>query len=264
MKPVNFFNSHSHADGGSGSRPRSESGRRGQNRGALRVPLRGDHLSRHACSSVCDALADGKVGLIPTDTGFCYVGDPDAPDIHRAFLRLRSAHPKHKPFSLIVPTIASLSQIAVLDTPQYRVIKKLLPGPYTVILQKNKRTPVSATSQKGSTVGVRQPAISYIDELMAVWEKPLLATSVTDADELLQAAYYESDQSPDAWWANGSEIVRLHGHEIAVWVDPDEPQPMRASTIFDLTDETPVMLRDGGWDLGELTFDFVRPEDRES
>lgn len=263
MKPFNLHFKHSHGDGGSGFYSRADAGGRSKGRGSLRVPLRGEHLSAHACRSICEALADGKVALLPTDTGFCYVGDPDAGDIHRAFLRLRSAHPKHKPFSLIVPSIASLSQIAVLGTPQYRIIKKLLPGPYTVILQKNKRTPIAATSHKGSTVGVRLPAIAFIDELMAVWEKPLLATSVTDADELLQADYYDSDQSPDAWWAHGNEIVRLHGHEIAVWVDPDEPQPMRASTIFDLTDETPVMLRDGGWDLGELTFDFVRPGDSE-
>jgi tRNA threonylcarbamoyl adenosine modification protein (Sua5/YciO/YrdC/YwlC family) len=204
-------------------------------------------------------IRDGALALIPTDTGFCFVGDPSSASTLKAFLRLRAAHPRHKPFSLLVPGIASLSEFATITTPQYRILKKLLPGPYTVILAKNRRTPEAATGQKRDRVGIRLPNMPWLNGLLGALDAPLLVTSVTDAEELRMGDYYDGEaSSPDAWWAYGEEILKLHGHEIGYFVDPHEPQPMRVSTIFDLTEEPPIMLRDGGWDLGDLTFDFER------
>lgn len=225
----------------------------------VQLALKGEHLPARALGHLGEGLSAGGLALLPTDTGYCYVGDPNVPSTHRAFLRLRAAHPRNKPFSLIVPGMAVLSDIATMTTPQYRVVKKLLPGPFTVILAKNKRTPVSATGQRGDTVGVRLPDVPWIAELMAQYGKPLLVTSVTDAEELVMGDYYDSEaSSPDAWWAYGEEILRLHGHELSFFVDPHGPQPMRVSTIFDLTEDPPVMIRDGGWDVEGLTFDYVR------
>jgi tRNA A37 threonylcarbamoyladenosine synthetase subunit TsaC/SUA5/YrdC len=93
--------------------------------------------------------------------------------------------------------------------------------------------------------------------LTAAFGRPLIATSVTDAEELVLSDYYNESLSPDAWWTYGEEVLNIHGHEVAFFVDPGEPLPMRVSTIFDITKDTPVMVRDGGWDLGELTFDYV-------
>jgi tRNA A37 threonylcarbamoyladenosine synthetase subunit TsaC/SUA5/YrdC len=153
--------------------------------------------------------------------------------------------------------MAALSEIATMTTPQYRIVRKLLPGPYTIVLAKNRNTPEAAMEQKGDTVGVRIPDVPWIADLMVAFPRPLLVTSVTDAEELVLGEYYSNeDASPDAWWAHGEEILRLHGHEIGYFVDPHAPQPMRVSTIFDLTREPPLMVRDGGWDLEGLTFDF--------
>lgn len=230
-----------------------------------RILLKGEHLSRHGLESICSILEGAGIVLIPTDTGFCYIGDPHQISVHKSFLRLRSAHPKHKPFSLLVRDLAVAASIATVATPQYRVLKKLLPGPFTVVLSKNKRTPDTATSQKGTTVGVRIPNVIHLAELLEAYDRPLLVTSVTDAEELIREQYFGAKQnSPDAWWAYAEEIVSRHGHELSAFIDPEEPQPMRASTIFDLTQEPPLMVRDGGWDISDLTFDFLRKSESEA
>ncbi len=217
--------------------------------------LKGDRLARHCCERLTEAIQAGQVVLLPTDTGYCFAGDPHSARVHKAFLRLRSAHPKNKPFSLLCPNIAALSEVCHISTPHYRIVKKILPGPYTCIFQRHKKTPASASTQKGKTVGIRVPDSPHLHQILDAVGSPLLTTSATDADQLELENYYEDFHSADSWWAHASEIVARSEGLVAAAVD-QSPLPMRASTIFDFTSEPPRMLRDGGWDLSDLTFDY--------
>lgn len=222
--------------------------------------LKGDVVGKKWAERLSDILKSGAVTLLPTDTGYCYVGDPHSPQVHKNFLHLRQAHPKHKPFSLICKDIASLSDVSHLSTAHYRMVKKLLPGPFTCIFERHKRTPIAASTQKGKTVGIRIPASPHLMEVLESFGAPLLATSVTDADELELENYFKDFHSPDSWWAHAHEIISRSGGLVAGYIDAGTALPMRASTIFDFTTERPRMLRNGGWDLSSVTFDYDLPD----
>lgn len=219
--------------------------------------LRGESISEPDRQSLCDVLRKGGVALLPTDTGYCYVGSSHVHQVRKDLLRLRHAHPKSKPFTLICSDIARVAEISHLSTPHYRMMKRLLPGPFTCVLERHKKTPITAVTEKGKTVGVRVPDSALIQELLGELEHPLLATSVTDAEELELERYYEDFHSPDSWWAHAEEII-LHAQGLlSAVVDYGGPLPMRASTIFDFTQDPPRLLRDGGWDLTRANFDYV-------
>jgi tRNA threonylcarbamoyl adenosine modification protein (Sua5/YciO/YrdC/YwlC family) len=224
--------------------------------------LRGEGIGRKWAERLSALLQNGAVLLLPTDTGYCYAGDPHSAQVHKNFLHLRHAHPKHKPFSLICRDIASLSEVSHLSTAHYRMVKKLLPGPFTCIFERHKRTPPAASTQKGKTVGVRIPDAPHIMELLECFGRPLLATSVTDADELELENYFRDFHSPDSWWAHADEILRRSDGLVAGYIDAGSALPMRASTILDFTSDRPRLLRDGGWDMSGINFDYDMPESK--
>lgn len=198
-------------------------------------------------------LGDGKLVLTPTETGYCFIGDADRPETLQAFLKLRHAHPKQKPFSLLCQDIAQAAKVAVINTPTFRVASRVWPGPYTFVLESNRYTPKAALGPKRKSVGIRVSDNTVAAALVHAFGSPLLITSVTDAEELDMQDYYSDPLAEDHWWTQAESICShfsddLIGCALAV---PD-PTPMRVSTVVDFSQEAPVVLRDGGWDLDPL------------
>ncbi|MES2614337.1 MAG: L-threonylcarbamoyladenylate synthase [Bdellovibrionota bacterium] len=198
-------------------------------------------------------LESGKIILVPTDTGYCFVGDSAKESSHSNFLALRPSHPKQKPFSLVCKDISQVSHIAQLSTQIFRIATRIWPGPYTLILECNKNTPKVAAGPKRKTVGIRIPSHPILKGLIEEFQNPLLITSVTDEDELIADEYFEHDDQVNSWWTNAKEIcARAPKGSLALALENDEPVPLRVSTIVDFSGDSPVLVRDGGWE-----FDFI-------
>lgn len=198
-------------------------------------------------------IENGGVVLVPTDTGYCFVGDSNKESTHNIFLKLRPSHPKNKPFSLVCKDISQVSQIAQFSTKIFRIATRIWPGPYTLILECNKNTPKVAAGPKRKTVGIRISAHPILKSLMEEFQNPLLITSVTDEDELIADEYFEHDNQEDSWWTNVSKIcARAPKESIALALENDEPVPLKVSTIVDFSGPIPVLIRDGGWELDFL------------
>ena len=204
---------------------------------------------RHIKTAVT-LLESGKILLVPTDTGYCFVGDSSKESSRLNFLTLRPSHPKNKPFSLVCKDISQVSHIAQLSTQIFRIATRIWPGPYTLILECTKNTPKVAAGPKRKTVGIRIPAHPILQSLIHEFQNPLLITSVTDEDELIADEYFEHDNQTDSWWTNVKEIcARAPKGILELALENDEPVPLSVSTIIDFSQETPVLVRDGGWEL---------------
>lgn len=204
---------------------------------------------RHIKTAV-ELLESGKIILVPTDTGYCFIGDSSKESSHNNFLILRPSHPKNKPFSLVCKDISQVSQIAQVSSQIFRIATRIWPGPYTLILECNKNTPKVAAGPKRKTVGIRIPSHPVLQSLIHEFQNPLLITSVTDEDELIAEDYFEEDDQSSAWWTNVHEIcARAPKGSIALALENDEPVPLKVSTIIDFSQEPPVLVRDGGWEL---------------
>jgi tRNA threonylcarbamoyl adenosine modification protein (Sua5/YciO/YrdC/YwlC family) len=205
------------------------------------------------------AIDDGKLVLVPTETGYCYVGDAARDASYSMLLDLRAAHPRHKPFSVLCSSLKQVSAIASLPTPVFRAASRLLPGPYTFLLASNRNTPQYSDGPKRKSVGIRMSSDAVAQAVAVACDRPLVITSVTDADELQDGLYFEGlsgePQDPDSWWITPESILAKAAaggkskDRISVALEWPEFVPMRVSTVIDFTDDTPVLVRDGGWPL---------------
>ena len=64
-------------------------------------------------------------------------------------------------------------------------MKKVLPGPYTFILEANNKVPKLFQSKK-KTVGIRVPDNTIPRNIVSVLGNPIMSTSIHDEDEIIE------------------------------------------------------------------------------
>jgi len=223
----------------------------------------GKNVNTRHLARIVSAAQNGDIFVLPTETGYCFAGLAEHKATHAGLLKLREAHPRHKPFSLLCRDAQQISQVALLSTSAFRVLNRVLPGPFTLILPIHKNTPKMSTGEFRRTVGVRMSAHPVAQAVLDALAAPLMVTSVTDADELAhdingaqnrQDVNHWSEESEafehlNAWWTHAEGILEHCHRPIPLIIAGEEPLPLRVSTILDLTEDGEVkVLRDGGWD----------------
>ena len=189
-----------------------------------------------------EILRAGGVIAYPTDTYYgigCDIMNKKA--IERVYLLKR--RPKHKPFSFICSDLKNISQYAQVTNYAYKTMKRLLPGPYTFILEGSRLVPkIMLTKRK--TAGIRVPdhniCLSIVEEL----GNPILSTSATGpAGEILESVV---------------EIEDRLGHAIDLIIDGG-PVSLRPSSVVSLIDDDPEIIREGQGDVS--AFEWVGGEE---
>jgi tRNA threonylcarbamoyl adenosine modification protein (Sua5/YciO/YrdC/YwlC family) len=178
-----------------------------------------------------DVLKKGGVICYPTDTMYgigCDIFNQKAVKrVHEIKQR-----PKHKPFSFMCASLADISQYAHVSSPAYRLLRRHLPGPYTMVLPGSKLVPnIMLTKQK--TVGIRVPQSPICLALIELLGNPVLNTS----------ALREGNEAPVDAYA----VEELFGGLIDLIIDGGEVVP-EPSTVISLVDELPEILRAGKGD----------------
>ncbi|HEY0839209.1 MAG TPA: L-threonylcarbamoyladenylate synthase [Vulgatibacter sp.] len=173
------------------------------------------------------ALEAGGVIAYPTDTYYaigCDLANKRA--IEKLYrLKQRAAN---KPLSFLCADLSEISRYAVVSNQAYRIMKRLVPGPYTFILPATKLTPeIAMTRQK--TVGIRVPQAAIPLALVERLGRPLLTTSATFEGEAL-----DDPREIKSRLGHGLELVIDGGYQ------QDEP-----STVLSLLDDRVEVLRMG-------------------
>ena len=193
-----------------------------------------DNPQPRRISQAVDILKNGGVIVYPTDTVYglgCDIFNK------QAILKIHQIknQPAGKPFSFICPDLKELSQYARVTNYAYKTLRRLLPGPYTFILEGSRLVPrTMLTRQK--TVGIRVPNHPVCQALAEALGNPLLSTSISSQDDYL----------PHAW-----EIQDLYGHQIDLVLDGG-PVPGEPSSIVSLVEDEPVVLRQGAGPVEEF------------
>jgi len=181
---------------------------------------------------VIEVVKKGGVIGYPTDTIYgigCDLFNKEA--IERIY-RLKR-HNRNKPLSFICSNLKDISRYAYVSNYAYKTMRRLLPGAYTFILEATKLVPkMVMTKQK--TVGIRVPGNPICLALVRELGHPIISTSVYRPDEELYSDPREIedrfDKSLDLV-IDGGIIVAEH------------------SSVIDLTDEVPVVIRRGKGDV---------------
>ncbi|MEM9070711.1 MAG: L-threonylcarbamoyladenylate synthase [Myxococcota bacterium] len=199
----------------------------------MRLEIHPTHPEPRKIGKAVEILRRGGVVVYPTDTVYglgCDIFQKKAIERVYQIKRMKKDHP----VAFVCPDLGDISRYAVVDNRAYRVMRRLLPGPYTFILPSTREVP-RILQLKRKTVGIRVPHHEVALQLVRELGNPIVSTSATfegeqlnDPDDLA-VRYKQADLLLDAGWGG---------------IDP--------STVLDLTGSEPQIVREGAGPIDGL------------
>jgi L-threonylcarbamoyladenylate synthase len=205
----------------------------------IRVDNIDEYKIGRAVEEAADFLRQGKIIVYPTDTvyglGCDALNEKAVEKINK--IKKRS---DGKPLSIIIRNIEEAKKFAFVDKQKKDIMKKLLPGPYTLILPGVKNVPKVVTGNANS-IGVRIPDCELTKKISEKFENPFITTSVNIAKEnpindpfKIVERFKEQDEQPD------------------LVLDCGKIENTQPSVVIDITRRSPQILRSGARSLGEI------------
>lgn len=175
-------------------------------------------------------MHDGKIIVYPTDTIYGIGADIfNAQAIRKTFyVKQRSVN---KPLSIIAHNRRQIDEIAYTNPKINKILKKLLPGPYTILLNKKSIINDMITAHM-PTVGIRIPDNQLTHKLTR--DFPITTTSANITDK----------PTPN----NITDIQKQLKDKITTYIDAGAIADNTPSTIIDLTQQYPKIIRDAKTD----------------
>ncbi|MEE8430366.1 MAG: L-threonylcarbamoyladenylate synthase [Candidatus Desulfatibia sp.] len=184
-------------------------------------------------TQVVDVIKRGGIIAYPTDTYYgigCDIMNKKA--IEKIYLLKQ--RDKIKPFSFLCSDLKNISHYAKVSNYAYKTMKRLLPGPYTFVLEGSKLVPkIMLTKRK--TAGIRVPDNSICLELVKVLGNPIISTSASMPDGTL--------------FFDPSLIHDYFQFRIDIVIDGG-PVPGYPSSVISLINDIPEVIREGRGDVG--------------
>jgi L-threonylcarbamoyladenylate synthase len=192
----------------------------------MKIFVLADGDEREIAVRVAARLANGEVGIVPTETVYglmCAYGNSAGAD--RIF-RMKARNPEKK-LQTLVANIANLATFGIVPTPELkRLSQAFWPGPLTAIVD----------NARAETVGLRVPDHAFVQRVLSHLAAPLLATSAnlsgtppcTEAETAVEALADPPDFVVDGGPCNGlaSTVVRL-----SAAAAPGQFEILRSGTI---------------------------------
>jgi len=181
---------------------------------------------------VVENLKRGGIIAYPTDTYYGIGCDIMNKKAIQKIYRIKKRS-EQKPFSFICSSLKNISDYAKVSNYSYKTMKRMLPGPYTFILNGSRIVPkIMLTRRK--TAGIRVPNHPICIALVEILGNPILNTSATGPDDTIF-----------------SDPSLLHDHfrnQLDIVIDggivPNQP-----SSVISLIDDNPEVIRHGAGDV---------------
>ena len=191
-----------------------------------------DNPQSRLIKKAADILRDGGVIAYPTDTIYgigCDVFNKKA--IERIYLIKQKD--RREPLSFICPDLKDVSKFALVDNRDYKIMRRLFPGPYTLVLRGTRLVPKLMLTKR-KTVGIRVPENNICLALLQEFGHPIVSTSVTMGNnEILNDPF---------------EIHERMNKVLDVVIDGGLLS-YESSSVVDLTTDPPTVLRAGKGDV---------------
>ena len=190
-----------------------------------------DKPNESAIKKVVDVLKNGGLVIYPTDTVYGLGCDITNTKALERIAKIKGVKLEKANFSFICHDLSNLSDyVKQIDTATFKILKRALPGPYTLILPGNTNLPKEF--KKKTTVGIRVPDNAIALEIVKMLGNPIVSTSIHDEDEVLE--YSTDPELIFEKWQNLVDMVIDGGYGDNI-----------GSTIIDLSGHETVILREG-------------------
>jgi tRNA threonylcarbamoyl adenosine modification protein (Sua5/YciO/YrdC/YwlC family) len=206
--------------------------------------LHPDNPQPRTIGMIRDSLRGGAVMLYPTDTVYaigCDLNDKNAVQRVRQIKDMSN----DKPLTFLCPSLSDIAQYANVSDSAYRLMRKLIPGPYTFVLPTTKLVPKLVMHPKRKTTGIRVPDHGISIAIMEALGNPIISTS---AYALSIEEEFDSPHQADSRF----ELFDCFEHLVDIVIDSGVEPSGQMSTMIDLTKEQPEIIRRGhSWEAVE-------------
>jgi tRNA threonylcarbamoyl adenosine modification protein (Sua5/YciO/YrdC/YwlC family) len=198
------------------------------------------HPQKRLIRQAADIVRGGGLIAYPTDS--CYALGCQL-DNARALERLRSIRgiDERHYLTLMCRDLAEISAYAIVDDARFRLLKRATPGSYTFILRARREVPRRLARKK--TIGVRIPGHPAAYALLAELDEPMLSTTLT--------------LPGDAMPLSEAQAIRERLERRLDLVIDAGPCDVEPSTVIDLTEDEPQVLRKGKGSLAPFAVEPV-------
>ena len=191
-----------------------------------------------AIAKVVKVLREGGLIIYPTDTVYGLGCDITNTKALERIAKIKGIKLEKANFSFVCSDLSNISDyVKQIDTSTFKILKRALPGPYTFILPGNNNLPKEF--KKKTTVGICVPDNEIALEIVRQLGNPIVSTSIHDEDEVLE--YTTDPELIFEKWQNLVDLVIDGGYG-----------DNHASTIIDLSEGEPVVIREGKGSLDVL------------
>ena len=190
-------------------------------------------------TQIVNVLRGGGLIIYPSDTIYglgCDIFNQKAVDKVR---RIKNINDKKMDLAFVCYDLSHLSVYAKnVSTPVFKLMKRILPGPYTFILNASSKVP-KILKVKKKKVGIRIPNNRIPREIVKELGNPIVTTSLHDDDQILE---YATD--PEL-------IYEQYKNQVDLIIDGGYGDN-QASTILDYSGEELEIIRQGKGEINNF------------
>ena len=202
------------------------------------IKLYNENPNLKEIDKVVKTLQNGGLIIYPTDTVYGLGCDFTNTKALEKIAKIKGVKLEKANFSFVCNDLSHLSDyVKQIDNSTYKLLKRALPGPYTFVLPGSKSLP--NVFKKKKTVGIRVPDNPIARLLVKTLGNPIVSTSIHDDDDVIE---YTTD--PELIYEKWKDIVDI--------VIDGGYGDNEASTVIDLTDSEPFVIREGKGSLDIL------------
>ena len=196
------------------------------------INIHSENPQQRLIKQVVEVLEKGGVIAYPTDSGYalgCSLGNKNAMDM---IINIRKLS-KHHHFTLMMKDLSHVGEYAKLNNSGFRLMKKLLPGSYTFILEGAKDIPSRLLNGKRKTIGIRISSHPIVQSILDDLVEPMMSVSL-----IIEG--YE--------FYNCNDVKAVLNGSIAIVIDAGHSPP-EPTTVIDLSGDEVLVLREGSGSL---------------
>jgi len=209
--------------------------------------LNPDNPQQRDIDKITQALKNGAIMLYPTDTVYAIGCDMN---VKSAIERVRTLKQlsNDKPLTFLCSSLSKISEYAVVTDEAYRIMKRLIPGPYTFLLPTTKLVPKIVMSPKRKTTGIRVPNQNVCQALLQSLNNPIISTS---------AHIIQEEENPSDYYLEKAVLFDEFDKQVDIIIDDFTESGYKVSTIIDFSTYNPSIVRQGlGWEELQNWFTF--------